>query len=99
MRGYNQAELIAKEISEKLYIPINNKILFRIKNPKRQVKTSTRSERLKNQHNTFKVAEGVLNSNIILVDDVTTTGATIKEARDILIKNGAKKVMAITIAH
>ncbi|MEI6810574.1 MAG: hypothetical protein WCK60_00815 [Candidatus Nomurabacteria bacterium] len=99
MRGYNQSELIAKEISEKLSIPINTQILFRTRNPKRQVKTTNRGERLKNQHNSFKVVENILNLNIILIDDVTTTGATITEARNVLIKNGAKNVIAFTIAH
>lgn len=99
MRGYNQSELIAKNISEILSIPINTKILIRIKNPRRQVKTKNRSERLKNQHNSFKVIDDVYNLNIILIDDVTTTGATINEARSVLIKSGAKNVIAMTIAH
>ncbi len=99
MRGYNQAELLAKEISEIISIPINNNLIIRVKNPKRQVKTKNKSERLKNQHNSFKIINDVSNLDIILVDDVTTTGATIDEARNILIKNGANKVIAITVAH
>jgi competence protein ComFC len=41
----------------------------------------------------------IKNRNIILIDDVTTTGATLKEAKKILKKSGAKNIIAFTIAH
>jgi competence protein ComFC len=41
----------------------------------------------------------IKNKNIILIDDVTTTGATLSEARKVLKQAGAKKVIAFTIAH
>lgn len=99
MRGYNQAELIAKEISKKTSIIIRNDILIRIRNTKRQVKSNNRSERLRNQHNSFKVVNNVTDLNIILVDDVVTTGATINEARNALKKSLANKVIAVSIVH
>lgn len=99
MRGYNQSELIAKEISKILSIPINTDLLVRCRNTKRQVKSFNKAERMKNQHNSFKVIGDVSNLNIILVDDVTTTGATISEARKILMENNAAEVRAITVAH
>lgn len=99
MRGYNQAELIALELSKKCSLSINKKLLVRLSSPKRQVITKTRSERLKNQHNSFKVTDDISGMNIILVDDVTTTGATLTEARDTLLKAGASTVRAVTIAH
>lgn len=99
MRGYNQAELIANEMSEILSVPTNTDILIRAYNPKRQVKSINRSERLKNQHNSFKIIGNVSNLNIILIDDITTTGATLNEARSILLKAGAKNVKAVTVAH
>lgn len=99
LRGYNQALVIAKELSRLTMIPVENNLLLRVRNPKRQVSTLTRSERLRNQHNSFRVDKSVGNRNIILVDDVTTTGATIMEARSALLKSGAKNVTAITIAH
>jgi competence protein ComFC len=46
-----------------------------------------------------KNEEKILNKNIILVDDVVTTGATLSEARAILKKSGAKRVISFTIAH
>jgi ComF family protein len=99
IRGYNQAELIANSLSKKCSIKVRNDLLIRLKSPKRQVKTKTRSERLLNQHNSFKVIDNVKGMNIILVDDVTTTGATISEARNTLLKAGASNVKAVTIAH
>lgn len=99
MRGYNQAELIANSLSKKCSLLVRSDVLVRLKSPKRQVKTKTKSERLQNQHNSFKITNNVKNMNIILVDDVTTTGATISEARNTLLKAGAGSVIAVTIAH
>mgnify|MGYP003394957399 CR=1 FL=1 len=103
IRGYNQAEEIAKILSEKLSIPILNNTLVRNKNTKRQVQMKTRNERLKNPKNSFSIKSGdareIKDKKIILVDDVITTGATINEVRNVLLKNGAKEVVAITIAH
>ncbi len=99
MRGYNQAEEIAKELSKQLLIPVRNDILVRTRNPKRQAQIHTRNERLQNQKNSFAVRDNVSGSNIILIDDVATTGATIEEARRILLAMGAHSVHAATLAH
>lgn len=99
MRGYNQAELMANSLSKKCTLLVKTDLIVRLKSPRRQVKTKTKSERMANQHNSFKVINNVKDMNIILVDDVTTTGATISEARNTLLKAGARSVKAITIAH
>lgn len=99
IRGYNQAEELAKIISKKTFYPISTNILHRKSSPKRQVLTTARQERLKNQKGSFYVEGNIVNKNIILVDDVITTGGTIQEARNFLIKAGAKNVYSITIAH
>lgn len=98
-RGYNQAELISKEYSKLFDIEMNNKILKRKLFSKRQVETTSRQERLKNQKNTFIINADVKNISILLIDDVTTTGSTFEEARNLLMKHGAKKVIAISLAH
>ncbi|MDB5260622.1 MAG: amidophosphoribosyltransferase [Candidatus Nomurabacteria bacterium] len=99
MRGYNQAELIATSLGEKCNIHVDHSVLKRSRSPISQVHTRTRSERLKNQNNSFKVCKDIKGRNFILVDDVTTTGATISEARKQLLKTGAREVLAVTIAH
>ena len=76
IRGYNHAELIAEEISKKCNITILKNILYRSKTVRRQVKTKSRQERLDNQRNSFSVHASTQGMSIILIDDVTTTGAT-----------------------
>ncbi len=101
IRGYNHSTALAQEISNTLNIPTTSKILLR--NPAniktRQVETHTRNERFKNQHNTFIVSTDVAGMNILLIDDVATTGATLSAARKILLEHGAASVRAFTIAH
>ena len=101
LRGYNQSEEITKIISNELNLPYAFDLLKRKKQIKRQVEVRTLSARLKNQKGCFILIneEKYKNKNIILIDDVITTGATIEEARNILIKNGFKNIKAITLAH
>ncbi len=99
IRGYNQAEAIAKIISKQTKLPIRTDIVKRASLEKRQVMTTSRRERLKNQRNAFTVVGNVTGMSIILIDDVTTTGATLLEARRILLQRGAVHVEAFTIAH
>lgn len=98
-RGYNQAELIAAHLGEALTVSVDTKLLLRAKNSKRQVQTQTRAERLLNQKNSFTTCGDVSGKIICLVDDVTTTGATLDEARKTLLASGANEVIAITLAH
>ena len=99
IRGYNHAEVIAREIANQTNLPIRTDILKRRSSKKRQVMTTSRHERLKNQHNTFNLTSSVVGMRIILIDDVTTTGATLREARKKLLEGGAIVVEAYTIAH
>ncbi len=98
-RGYNQSYYIAKGITANHQIQIRHNILKR----KRFTKTQTEltlEERKENVHKAFVVTKGkeVLNKNIILLDDVITTGATVSECGRLLIDNGAEKVFALSVA-
>lgn len=99
MRGYNHSEAIAREIAATTNLAMRTDILMRTNTNKRQVVTRSRSERLKNQHGAFTIHSPVVGMDIVLVDDVTTTGATLNEARANLIAHGARSVRAVTIAH
>lgn len=99
LRGYNQSELLATKLSEMSDIPIDTSLLKKKSSPPRQVRARNKKERLRNQKNTFRCTKNVTGLNIILIDDVTTTGSTLFEARKILLSGGARSVIAITIAH
>lgn len=102
-RGFNQCEIIAKEIIKNLpsnILEIDTSSLRKIKNTKNQVETINRQERLENLKNCFWADNKKISGrNIIIFDDIITTGATTKEAKDTVLKAGAKKVKIISIAH
>ena len=100
-RGYNQAELIAEYFSEKIKIQICAGALMKTKDTPAQVSVKNRKERLKNLDGAFAVKnpELVEGKNIILIDDVSTTGATLREAKKTLKLAGAKKVLALVVAR
>jgi len=97
-RGYNQAELLAEEISRFTHIPFSD-CLERVKNTKAQVTLSER-ERLENVKGAFKLKKGVdiSGKRVILVDDVFTTGATLNAAALSLLEGGAEEVYGLTAA-
>ena len=103
-RGFNQAEIICKNLI-KLDVEKNFKleknVLIKPKDTEHQAKIEDRSKRLKNIIGSFAIknSEKIKGKNIILIDDVCTTGATLSEARKILKQVGAKKIIAFTIAH
>jgi competence protein ComFC len=99
LRGYNQSELLARTLSKLSGVPVDSKILSRKKSTLRQVKSGSRKERLRNQKNTFIVNKSLEDKEVIIIDDVTTTGATLLEAKRVLLNAGAQNVHAITIAH
>lgn len=100
-RGYNQAVLISETLNKIPEIKIVTNVLFKTKNHLPQNKIKNRQERMNNVINSFglKNGEKIKDKIILLVDDVSTTGATLREARNILKENGAKKVYAFTLAH
>lgn len=98
-RGFNQSFYIAKGINEILQKKVNDKIVRRIKYTQSQT-TMNIGERKENISGAFKIKKqtAVKGKNILLVDDVITTGATISECGMILIEAGANKIYAASIA-
>lgn len=102
-RGYNQSTLLVEEIfkiDNGINFEIETKIFKKIKKTPHQSSLKNKNERLKNLKNCFCVNNNFIKDrNIILIDDVITTGTTMKEARNTLKKAGAKKVMCFSLAH
>lgn len=98
-RGYNQSEILANYIAGKLKISKNFKILKKIRKTRPQVQFSGKKRR-ENLKNSFKICKNadVLGKTFVVVDDVTTTGATLNECARILKVAGARRVWGLVIA-
>ena len=98
-RGYNQAYYIAKGVGSKLKVRVSDRAVKRIKYTQSQT-TMNLNEREENISGAFKIRnqKTVRGKNILLVDDVITTGATISECGKVLLEAGATKIYAASIA-
>jgi len=99
-RGFNQAELIAKKVGERTNRPVV-KLLEKIKDNRSQVGLGPQ-ERAENVKNVFKMIEVRPQSmwqNVLIVDDVYTTGATVGECVRVLKKSGVKNVWGFTLSR
>lgn len=98
-RGYNQSFLLAKKLSKALGIPAEKDALQKVKHTKKQHKLSY-SERISNVEKAFAVGDksAVLGKKVILVDDVFTTGSTMKNCAEALKSAGASRVLGLTAA-
>lgn len=97
-RGFNQAQLLADELSQILRIPVDNQMVTRFKFTIPQTKL-THDERKKNIENAFALNGSVSSKKFLLVDDVVTSGSTLNEIAKILKHAGATEVWAATAAH
>lgn len=97
-RGYNQSRLLAEEVCKITSVPLYEGI-EKVKETKRQAKLN-RQERLKNLEGAFRVFERakIKDKEIVLIDDVSTTGSTAQAVADKLKRAGAKRVYLITVA-
>ena len=82
-------------------IKVETDILYKIKETPTQVSIKNKEKRLKNLSNVFEIknSEKIKDKNIILIDDVSTTGATLEEASRSLKNSGAKKIISLVVAH
>jgi ComF family protein len=100
-RGFNQSELIAKEIGKEFGIKVVN-ALKRVKNTPPQIEMKNdmaREENLKGAFAIDPIGYSVLAKDLILIDDVLTTGATIREAMKVLRKLKPGKIVALVAAR
>lgn len=98
-RGYNQSQLLAKDIAEKLEIPLADLLVKSIETPSQR--GSSAKERSRNLYGAFDIADNadLADKTILLIDDVKTTGSTLSECSATLKSAGATvycAVLAIT---
>lgn len=101
-RGYNQAEEIALALGDVLDLPVYPDALRRAKHTIAQTTLSTATERKQNMKGAFRPGEeagAIRNRRVLLVDDVSTTGATLSAAAVAIRKLGAKSVMGVLAAR
>jgi ComF family protein len=98
LRGYNPAELLASYISKDLKIPVSKESLVKNKWTKDQSKLN-RLDRTTNLTDSFyiKNKEEIKGRKILLIDDIITTGATLQEVSKVLIQNGVKEIIGLTL--
>ncbi|SJZ44372.1 ComF family protein [Selenihalanaerobacter shriftii] len=100
-RGFNQAYLLAKEVGGCLDLPVDNRVLKRAVNTASQSKLSL-LERKENVNSVFycepEKTKDIKGKNILLIDDIYTTGSTVNECSKVLLRAGAKEVSVLTLA-
>ena len=99
-RGYNQSELLARELAKLRGVELDTTSLIRSRNTPSQTQFG-REGRLQNMSGAFTCVNpaAVKGKNILLIDDVATTGATLEACAEALKAVRAKKVMAYTLAR
>jgi ComF family protein len=97
-RGYNQSELLTKEISRLTGIPLHGRALIRRHRTAAQTRT-TGGARWQNVAGAFRAGSDVPASGVLLIDDVITTGATLDACARVLLGGGAEAVFALTFAR
>ncbi len=102
-RGWNQTEILGEEIKK---LDINNLFVYSSNLLKKTLYTesqarthATKRERDENLKNSMQANNSIKDKNIILLDDVTTSGATFTEAKRALKQAGARKILCVAVAH
>jgi len=100
LRGYNQSILLARALSARVEVPVDETILYRTRATASQTHLG-RQERWDNVRDAFACADArdLTGLRITLLDDVATTGATLDACAVALIAQGARAVSALTLAH
>ena len=99
VRGYNQADLIAKKIAKELHIEYVKDTLIKVRKTETQssLNASQRKSNVKDAYD-CKMKEKIKDKKVILFDDIYTTGSTATECAKVLKQSGAKEVSVLTFA-
>ena len=99
-RGYNQSNLLARELAKRIELPVFEDCLVRVKQARPQARAADVEERRRNVADAFECREEKVDGKqIILVDDVCTSGATLESCAAALKNKGAMSVWGLTLAR
>jgi ComF family protein len=99
-RGYNQSELLAEDLGVRVALPVIEDCLIRVKQAQPQVRAVNAEERRRNVADAFVCRDDrVSGKQIILIDDVCTSGATLEACAAALKSGGATSVWGLTLAR
>jgi competence protein ComFC len=99
-RGYNQSQLLAADLSQQVSVAVNTVLVKRVRNTGPQARSSSVYERRANMENAFECTSGAAyGRDIVVIDDVCTSGATLESCASALKKAGAKSVLGFTLAR
>jgi ComF family protein len=98
-RGFNQAELLARVIARAHGVPVAPRALVRVRATPSQVRQASAGRRAANVAGAFACREDLSGRVVLLVDDVATTGATLRACATVLRAAGAVAVHALVFAH
>ncbi|MBX3012772.1 MAG: ComF family protein [Caldilineaceae bacterium] len=96
-RGYNQAELLASAFCRSVQLPLSSAWLFRQRATRSQVGL-TATERQQNVQDAFRAMPAVADKRLLLVDDLYTTGATMRACAQAALAAGATSVVGLALA-
>lgn len=97
-RGFNQAELVAREVGRRMNLPVDCSLLSRVRDTKAQ-KSLNEEERKNNLKKAFKTGTNKVQlDHILLIDDIYTTGNTMNEAAKELKRAGAERIYCLSIS-
>lgn len=99
-RGYNQSKLLAEELSHQTSVAVNPDLIKRVRMTGPQARSASVRERKANMENTFVCTSGdAAGRDIVIVDDVCTSGATLESCASTLKAAGANRVLGFTLAR
>jgi len=100
-RGFNQASVLAQALSQRLQLPLDEVNLVRVSTPEKYRAGLDAKGRRETVAGAFAVRHPrlVVNEDVLLVDDVFTTGATVSSCAEALLAGGARNVYVMTLAR
>ena len=98
-RGYNQSDLLAREVSKHTNVPVATGVLRRTRDTPPQVSMSSPEQRRQNIEGAFQSTSELRGQRVLLIDDVVTTGATMSACAGPLKEAGASSVWGLVLAR